>query len=270
MQNSHRTRSESVLHLSLPAPLGQHFLVNNEILARLAEAACGEHSPRTVEIGPGRGALTRHLLERTDELHALELDASLVRYLERHFAGESRLHLHRGDVLETDLAQWGPAAIAGNLPYYITSPIIYKFLDLDGRFETAVFLMQWEVAQRLLAHPGSRDYSYLTVATQLVCDVELICRVPPDAFSPPPKVDSGAVRLRRKPVALCNREGLLKFVGRCFTHKRKTLRNNLRPFYGVSVDSLPEANLRAEQLDLERFAALYQMLSKGKSDTVLQ
>jgi 16S rRNA (adenine1518-N6/adenine1519-N6)-dimethyltransferase len=214
-----------------------------------------------VEVGPGKGALTRQLLKRTDELHAVEIDSSLVRYLERHFAGEPRLHVHQGDVLETDLAQWGPAAIAGNLPYYITSPIIEKFLDLDDRFGVAVFLMQWEVAQRLLAGPGSRDYAYLTVATQLVCDAELVCRVPPSAFSPPPKVDSGAVRLRRKPVVRADRRELLKFVGRCFTHKRKTLRNNLRPFYGSSIDSLPEAGLRAEQLSLERFVSLYQALS---------
>ncbi len=214
-----------------------------------------------VEIGPGRGALTRHLLKKTDELHAIELDSSLVRYLQRHFAAESRLHVHEGDVLGTDLAQWGPAAVAGNLPYYITSPIVEKFLDLDERFGIAVFLMQWEVAQRLLAQPGSRDYGYLTVATQLVCDAELVCRVPPSAFSPPPKVDSGAVRLRRKAYVRDDRRELLKFVGRCFTHKRKTLRNNLRPYYGALIDALPEAGLRAEQLDLERFANLYRTLS---------
>lgn len=256
-------RSVSVLHLSLPAHLGQHFLVNREILARLAEAACGEHTARTIEIGPGKGALTRYLLEKTDELHSVELDPSLVKYLERHFAGDARLHVHHADVLETDLTQWGPAAIAGNLPYYITSPIVEKFLNLDDTFETAVFLTQWEVAQRLLAQPGSRDYAYLTVATQLVCNVELVARVPPAAFSPPPKVDSGAVRLQRKRVVPQNRGALLKFVGRCFTHKRKNLRNNLRAFYGTAIDSLPEANLRAEQLHLEQFAALYGKLSSG-------
>jgi 16S rRNA (adenine1518-N6/adenine1519-N6)-dimethyltransferase len=251
--------------LSLPARLGQHFLIKDEILTRLADATCGEHTPRVVEIGPGRGALTRHLLKRTDELHAVELDSSLVRYLERHFAGEPRFHVHQGDVLETDLAQWGPAAIAGNLPYYITSPIIEKFLDLDDPFGVAVFLMQWEVAQRILAEPGSRDYGYLTVATRLVCDAELVCRVSPGAFSPPPKVDSGAVRLRRKPVVRSDRRDLLKFVGRCFTHKRKTLRNNLRPFYSSSIDSLPEDSLRAEQLSVERFASLYQALSNKQA-----
>ncbi|MFL6416520.1 MAG: 16S rRNA (adenine(1518)-N(6)/adenine(1519)-N(6))-dimethyltransferase RsmA [Bryobacteraceae bacterium] len=254
----------------MPAQLGQHFLINTEILTRLAEAACGDHAPRTIEIGPGRGALTRHLLERTDQLHAVELDRSLVRYLERHFAEEPRLHVHQGDVLETDLEQWGAAAIAGNLPYYITSPTIEKFLNLDDRFESAVFLMQWEVAQRLLAHPGTRDYAYLTVATQLVCDVDLVCRVPPGAFSPPPKVDSGAVRLRRKQVVPTDRDRLLKFVSRCFTHKRKNLRNNLRAFYGSAIDAQPEANLRAEQLDLEQFAALYKKLSSGSEKSALQ
>lgn len=250
--------------MSLPAHLGQHFLINHEILARLAEAACGDYTPRTIEIGPGRGALTRYLLERTGELHAIELDPSLVRYLEQHYAGQSGFHVYQADILETDLIQWGPAVLAGNLPYYITSPILEKFLNLDSRFETAVFLMQWEVAQRLLARAGSRDYAYLTVATQLVCEVDLISRVPPAAFAPPPKVDSGAVRLRRKRVSVPDREALLKFVGRCFAHKRKNLRNNLRPFFGSALDGMPEANLRAEQLELEQFAALYAKVSNAQ------
>jgi 16S rRNA (adenine1518-N6/adenine1519-N6)-dimethyltransferase len=223
-----------------------------------------------IEIGPGRGALTRHLLTRTDELHAIELDPNLVNYLERHFAGESRLHLHQADVLATDLEQWGQATVAGNLPYYITSPIIEKFLDLDHRFETGVFLMQWEVAQRLLARPGTRDYAYLTVATQLVCEAEMVCRVPAGAFSPPPKVESGAVRLRRRPVVPEDRKELLQFVGRCFAHKRKNLRNNLRAFYSSAIDALPEASLRAEQLTLEQFRALYVRLSGDSGNKLLQ
>lgn len=250
--------------MSLPARLGQHFLISDEFLTKLATASCGEHTPRVIEIGPGRGGLTRYLLRRTDELHAIELDESLFRYLQRNFPGESRLHVHHGDVLQTDLAQWGPGVIAGNLPYYITSPIIEKFLDLDDRFETAVLLMQWEVAQRLLAKPGTRDYAYLTVAAQLVCDVELVCKVPASAFAPPPKVESGAVRLRRKTIVQHDRKTLLTFVGRCFTHKRKTLRNNLRPFYGSSIDLLPQANLRAEQLSLSDFTNLYATISSAK------
>lgn len=226
-------------------------------------AACGEHTPRVIEIGPGRGALTRHLLRHTDELHAVEVDADLVKQLSSRLAAESKLHVHKGDILKTDLKQWGSAVVTGNLPYYITSPIIEQFLALNAGFDVAVFLMQWEVAERILAGPGTRDYGYLTVATQLVCDVELVCRVPPAAFVPPPKVDSGAVRLRRKSLPETSSPGLLTFVSRCFVHKRKTLRNNLRPFYGDAIDKLPEASLRAEQLSIPQFVSLYLRLSSS-------
>jgi 16S rRNA (adenine1518-N6/adenine1519-N6)-dimethyltransferase len=241
--------------------LGQHFLVHDATLKRLAVAACGEHTARVIEIGPGRGALTRHLLPRTDELHVVELDRALVAYLERKFAAETKLTIHQGDVLETDLTAWGPAAIAGNLPYYITSPIIENFVRMDARFPKAVFLVQWEVAERLLANPGSRSYGYLTVATRLVCDVELISKIPSSAFSPPPKVDSGAVLLRRKEQVPAQLDALLQFVGRCFLHKRKTLRNNLRGIYSDQADSMPEARLRAEQLSIEQFVDLFQRLT---------
>ena len=197
---------------------------------------------------------------RTDELHAIELDESLVAFLQAKFAQEPKLRVHHGDVLTMDLAQWGPGVITGNLPYYITSPIIEKFLALDQRFPLAVFLMQWEVAERITARSGTRDYGYLTVAAQLGCDVELICKVPPSAFRPPPKVDSGAVRFRRKAEATPNLSELLTFVSRCFTHKRKTLRNNLKPFH-YQIGLYPEANLRAEQLSIEQFTDLHQRLS---------
>ncbi len=234
--------------------------MHDSVLERLAIAACGEHTPRVVEIGPGRGALTRRLLARTDDLHAVEVDESLVAFLQREFSSESKLHIHHGDVLTTDLSQWGPGVIVGNLPYYITSPIIEKFLALNSPFPLAVFLVQWEVAERLAAQPGTRDYSYLTVAAQLVCNVELICKVTPSAFRPPPKVDSGAVRLQRKPETVAHLSELLIFVGRCFAHKRKTLRNNLKPFH-YPIDLHPEANLRAEQLSTEQFIKLHQRLS---------
>ncbi len=241
--------------------LGQHFLVRDSILERLAAAACGEHTPRVIEIGPGRGALTRHLLPRTDELHAIELDARLAERLKSKFESESKLHIHTADVLATDLSQWGAAVVTGNLPYYITSPILEKFLALDERFGSAVFLMQWEVAERLLARPGTRDYGYLTVASQLVCHIELVCRVPAAAFVPPPKVESGAVRLLRRANIPANLHELLAFVSRCFAQKRKTLRNNLRSYYGYAVDAVPEAGLRAEQLTVEQFISLHDRLS---------
>jgi 16S rRNA (adenine1518-N6/adenine1519-N6)-dimethyltransferase len=238
---------------------GQHFLVRDTILEPLA-AACGEKLTRTIEIGPGRGTLTRHLLSRTAELHAIEIDSALAARLRIQFAAEPKVHIHEADVLDIDLSQWGEAVVTGNLPYYITSPIVKKFLALDAGFETAVFLVQWEVAERLAAAPGTRAFGYLSVAAQLVCEVELLRKVPPEAFVPPPKVDSGAVRLRRKKDLPPDLDDLLVFAGRCFTHKRKTLRNNLRPFYGEKIDGLPEAGLRVEQLTLAQFVELHARL----------
>lgn len=230
------------------------------MLQRLAAAACGSFAERLVEIGPGRGALTRHLLPLTAELHAVELDRTLVGSLLREFQSDPRVHLHHADVLQTDIAQWGPAVVTGNLPYYITSPIIEKFLALDARFPSAVFLMQYEVAQRILSGPNSRDYGYLSVACQLVCDVSLVCKVPPGAFAPPPKVDSAAVKFVRRPETPANLADLLEFVGRSFAQKRKTLRNNLRPYYGSAAAEIPEAGLRAEQLSISQFVDLKRRL----------
>jgi 16S rRNA (adenine1518-N6/adenine1519-N6)-dimethyltransferase len=249
----------------LPRKLGQHFLVRQAILERIADAACEGVTPRVIEIGPGRGALTRHLLSRTEELHAIELDDSLASYLDAEFHADARFHLHRGDVLQTDLAQWGPAVITGNLPYYITSPIVERFLALDERFPRAVFLVQKEVADRLRASPGSRDYGFLSVRTQLFCNVELILKAPPSAFVPPPKVDSAVVRLTRRTNVPGNVKSVVQFASRCFAQKRKTLRNNLRAFYDSRViDSLPEAGLRAEQISVEQLIELQAKLDGGR------
>ncbi|HEX4750923.1 MAG TPA: 16S rRNA (adenine(1518)-N(6)/adenine(1519)-N(6))-dimethyltransferase RsmA [Bryobacteraceae bacterium] len=249
----------------MPRKLGQHFLIGQSILEQIAEAACGQHASRVIEIGPGRGALTAHLLPRTDELHAIELDHSLGVYLQQRFALEPKFVAHEADVLETDLSQWGKAVICGNLPYYITSPIIRKFLELDARFGVGVFLLQREVADRLTAKPKTRDYGLLTVMTQLVCEVELVCHVPPSAFSPPPKVESAAVRLLRRSTQIENLAELITFASRCFAQKRKMLRNNLRPFYGTAIDAAPEANLRAEQLDVQAFSNLLTWLKSERS-----
>jgi 16S rRNA (adenine1518-N6/adenine1519-N6)-dimethyltransferase len=174
--------------------------------------------------------------------------------------------LVEGDVLKTDLAAWGPAVIAGNLPYYITSPILDRMFKMSGHWTRAVFLVQAEVAERLAATPGKRDFGYLSVQTQLFSRPEILFPVSRTAFRPPPKVDSAVVRFDPRDTAadlgITDPAGFLRFASACFRQKRKTLRNNLAPTYGIErVDALPEARLRAEQMSLTELAALYRKLA---------
>lgn len=241
--------------------LGQHFLIRHNLLERIAAAACPSLEPLVIEIGPGQGALTGHLLPRAGRVVAIELDAALAGGLARRFPEAAHLEVLHADVLDADLRQWGPAVVAGNLPYYISSPILERILSLGPLWKRAVVLVQREVAERLTAVPGTRDYGFLSVRTQLAATAEILFRVPPSAFRPPPKVDSAVVRLTPKPAAPIP-DGLIEFVGRCFLHKRKTLRNNLAPFYGKeTVEAWPEASLRAEQLPVERFVQLFERLA---------
>lgn len=248
--------------------LGQHFLFKGSILERIAAAACAAREDLVIEIGPGRGALTEKLLKRANRVIAIELDYELAEDLRRKFAGDSRLEVIHADVLQTDLGQLPGGAqgapIAGNLPYYITSPI----LEWTARFHPprAVYLMQKEVAERLIAQPGTRAYGYLTVSTRLFADAKLLFEVPPSSFHPPPKVDSAVVLLQphTRGFGIEDRDGFLRFVGACFHQKRKTLRNNLAPVYGDGIaDAWPEAGLRAEQITLEGFVEMYRRIGGG-------
>jgi 16S rRNA (adenine1518-N6/adenine1519-N6)-dimethyltransferase len=246
--------------------LGQHFLVRKSVLESIAQAACANESPTLIEIGPGKGALTAQLLPRATKVIAIEIDPVLVHYLRGKFRDESRLALVESDVLKTDLSQWGDVAVVGNLPYYITSPILEKVLSLGKLLRRAVVLVQKEVAQRITASAGSRDYGYLSVQTQFFAEPELLFTVPPAAFHPAPKVDSAVVRLLpRAALPGSDPGGFLRFAGQCFRHKRKTLRNNLLgAFDKALLDSLPEGKLRAEQLSLEALLALYGKLRESR------
>ena len=246
----------------MPRRLGQHFLARTSILQRIAAAAVPSPETTILEIGPGRGALTQFLIPAAARVVAVEVDQVLVHYLQAKFRDDQITVVH-GDVLQTDLSQWGPVSVAGNLPYYITSPIIERVLALGPMLLNAVFLVQKEVAERITSGPGSRDYGYLSVACQLHAETKYLFAVPPEAFRPPPKVDSAVVQLipRRQPV-VADTAGFLHFAGACFTQKRKTLRNNLASLYGKErVDTEPEAGLRAEQLSVEELASLYERLN---------
>jgi 16S rRNA (adenine1518-N6/adenine1519-N6)-dimethyltransferase len=246
--------------------LGQHFLNRASILDRIAAAACPQPEAVVVEIGPGEGSLTSHLLDRAQRLVAIEVDAALAEKLRARFAGRRHFEVVHADVLDVDLSQWGPAVVVGNLPYYITSPILNRVLEMGADLVRAVFLMQKEVAGRLSAQPGSRDYGFLTVRTAFRATARTLFRVPASAFSPPPKVESAVVQLDpRTPdedLPVSDAAQFLEFVGLCFRQKRKTIRNNLAgAFAREVVDTCPEAGLRAEQLTLDGFADLYHRLT---------
>jgi 16S rRNA (adenine1518-N6/adenine1519-N6)-dimethyltransferase len=216
---------------------------------------------RVLEIGPGRGVLTRKLIGRAGHVTSIEIDPELVDYLRSEFAGVPNFDLVSGDAMDFDFRQWNPDVVAGNLPYYVATPLIEKAVRAGF---TGVFLIQKEVAQRLAARPGSRDYGYLSVATQLFCDPELMFTVAPGAFRPRPKVDSAVVRLTPIDRRIEDRDSLLEFFSECFRQKRKTLRNNLRGKFAIADQ--PEAGLRAEQLSFEELAGLWRRLKSGPRD----
>jgi 16S rRNA (adenine1518-N6/adenine1519-N6)-dimethyltransferase len=244
--------------------LGQHFLARKSILERIAESACSHPAEVAIEIGPGKGALTEYLVQRAKRVIAIEVDPVLVHYLQEKFRRNENFSVIHADVLKVDLSAWGPVSVAGNLPYYITSPIINKVLALGPVLLHAVFLVQREVAERMVAGPGSRDYGFLSVNVQTFAESKILIHVPPEAFRPPPKVESSVVELLpRRHAAIADPEAFLRFASAAFKQKRKTLRNNLAELYGrPAIDAQPEAGLRAEQLSVEKLANIHQRILK--------
>ena len=239
----------------------------------------GDRTPLVIEIGAGRGALTESLLERADKVVAIEVDPVLIHYLRQKFRDAldaGRLVLVESDILKTDLGALigndagGQAVIAGNLPYYITSPILERLFEARGKWSRAVILVQAEVAARIVARPGSRDYGYLSVLVQVQARAERLFEVPRTSFHPPPKVDSAVVRLEPGGTASVTEiiylPYFLKFAGNCFRYKRKTLRNNLAGLYDRSaVESLVGPKDRAEALSVAELAKLFQALTTRPS-----
>ena len=277
-------------HKSIRKPkLGQHFLASDAAGLRIVEAL-GDMSQATVlEIGPGRGALTTALARRCRRLIAVELDRVLAAQLRMKFATQPNVEVIEGDILKIELdTVFGPkpgllrpglsytperAHVVGNLPYYITSDILLRLLEYHRYFSTIVIMVQKEVADRLAASPGSRDYGLFSATAQLYGRVEKLFTLPPGAFSPPPKVHSSVVRITIEPklgALQVPEEEFIRFLKLSFGQKRKTLWNNLRGHYGEALLKAALAKcgvkptVRAEALSLEKSAAVFRALRDGK------
>ena len=199
----------------------------------------------------------------------MEVDSVLIPYLRHRFRDSEHLTVVEGDVLTADLAQWGPAIVAGNLPYYITSPILERVFRMADAWMGSTFLVQKEVAERLTASPGSRDYGYLTVQTNVFAIPEYLFTVGRGAFSPPPKVDSAVVRLRPRNAeadfGISDRDSFLRFASAAFRQKRKTLRNNLVGVYGRERLEGAGLSMRAEQLSVGELNEIFRRLEGAVS-----
>jgi 16S rRNA (adenine1518-N6/adenine1519-N6)-dimethyltransferase len=259
--------------------LGQNFLNDAQAVQRIA-ASLGDLSGRTVvEIGPGAGAITSSLVARAAHVLAVELDPGLAAHLRARFA-PSQLTVHQQDVLTFDFAAAAaragqPLLVFGNLPYYITSQILLKLAASHASLERAVLMVQREVADRITAQPGSRDYGLLSVTVQMYGPVEQLFTLPPSSFSPPPDVHSTVFRWRFAPRFTelgVEESSFLPFVRKVFAQKRKTLSNNLRAAGtppAAIVSALTRASIdpraRAEALPLETLAALWRALQATHS-----
>lgn len=233
--------------------LGQHFLSDRRILGRIADALELSGTETVVEVGPGRGALTEVLLPRCARLVVIEYDRALAALLRERYADEPRLEVVEADVLETDLAKAAGTddyLLVGNVPYYITTPIVFHALQ-PPRPRRAVYLVQREVADRVAAAPGSKIYGALSVNVQAVATVRSLFRVPPGAFQPPPKVESAVIRIepRADPVVTpAEEKAFRRFVQDAFTMRRKQLGRVMRTICSLGGEEA-EALVRSAGLD---------------------
>lgn len=248
---------------------GQNFLTDQGIIERIVAAFAPAPDQNVVEIGPGLGALTRYLLPPLGRLQVVELDRDLAARLPETLAGKGELIIHLGDALRFDFASIaGPSGlrVIGNLPYNISTPLIFHLLEHAGVITDMHFMLQKEVVDRMCAGPGSRDYGKLSVMLQYRCQVDFLFDVPPSAFSPPPKVDSAIVRLQpfaEKP-HICRNEKLLnQLVSAAFTMRRKTIRNTLKHFADAAqLEMLDiDLNLRPEDISVADYVNLVNTLS---------
>ncbi|MFC2156984.1 16S rRNA (adenine(1518)-N(6)/adenine(1519)-N(6))-dimethyltransferase RsmA [Acidobacteriota bacterium] len=251
--------------------LGQHFLSNRKVLGRIIKAIDPQEEDRIIEIGAGRGILTYPLAERAGQVVSIETDSVLLPALQEKES--SRLSIIHADVLTVQFHEIfpdSPVKIVGNLPYSISSPILFKVLSEQDLFSLCVFLIQKEVAERLCAGPGTKKYAPLSILFHNYFQSRMRFIVPPSAFSPPPRVDSALVSLHKREtplVSIEDRTGFQKFLRYVFRHRRKMLRNNLKSM-NVPLSKLESAfdraeipqKARPEEVSLEQFTSLFDSI----------
>lgn len=250
---------------------GQHFLHDPGVIGRILAAVAPQPGERLVEIGPGHGALTAALLAASDTLDAVEIDRDLVRELRLRFADRSGLRLHEADALEFDYAalaaeRGGPLRVIGNLPYNISTPLLFRLLEQRLALGDLHVMLQKEVVDRIVARPGSGDYGRLTVMLAPWFRAERLFDVGPGAFTPPPEVRSSVLRLTVRPQpAFETGPRFAALVAAAFSQRRKQLRNSVRSF--LSAERIAACGIdpsqRPEDLAPEQFATLARAAAEG-------
>ncbi len=245
---------------------GQNFLTDGQVLHDIIRAIAPAPDDLMVEIGPGQGAMTRLLLETLRRLQVVELDRDLVALLHKQFSPD-RLLIHSGDALQYDFGALAGGErrlrVVGNLPYNISSPLLFHLAQYAPQVIDQHFMLQKEVVERMVAEPGGRDYGRLSVMLQWRYQMELLFVVPPEAFDPPPKVDSAIVRM--VPIASplpCKQPLLEQVVTKAFSQRRKVIRNCVAGLFGEQqlIDAGIDPQLRPEAVALEQYVNLARML----------
>ncbi len=247
---------------------GQHFLHDRSVINRMVSALALQPDDRIVEIGPGTGALTFALLEKLPHLQLVEIDRDVIAWWQQQEQSiRDKLHIHALDALQLDIPtlrgpmRSAPLRVVGNLPYNISTPLIFHLISHAPHICDMLFMLQKEVVERITASPGTKDYGRLSVMVQYFCVTEYLLKIGPGAFSPPPKVDSAVVYLRpRTEFSLVAQDtaALSATVAKAFAQRRKTLRNNLKGL--LSVTQIEALNIdpgqRAETLAVSDFVRL--------------
>ena len=244
--------------------LSQNFLIDKQIIGRIIKTICPKKNDNLVEIGPGLGALSRELLMHLEQLHAIEIDRELVAHLKKN--NSSNLKLYCADVLAFNFANLpAPLRIVGNLPYHISSPILFKIQKYHMHIKDIHFMLQKEVADRVVAIKGSKTYGRLSVMMQLYFEVAFLFKVPHGAFYPQPQVESAMIYLKpKKPEGDIDRALFEKVVKAAFSTRRKILRNCLKSLIRAEATRI-DLSQRAESLSLSDFIILTNDIAQAKN-----